>query len=94
MTEAELYEKILKALEECGCPLDHSHAELAAKAVAESLKGLGPWHPTGWWRSLLPDGELWGESSNEREIRRDAQDKPGAKVQRHMRRIEEKWEEA
>lgn len=91
MTE-ELYEKILQAFEQCGCPLDHSHAELAAKAVAEHFENLGPWAPTGWWRSLLPDGSLWAESSSESDVRQRA--RRGGNIQRHMRRIEEKWEDA
>lgn len=55
---------------------------------------MGPWEPTGWWRSIGPDGELWGESSDELEIRRMA--RPDDRIQRHIRRvkIEEKWENA
>lgn len=94
-SEEELYEKILQKLEEdCGCPLDESHARLAVDGIKSMFDNLSPWHPTGWWRSILLNGDLWGESSNEKEIRRDAQDRPGAKVQRHMRRVEEKWEDA
>lgn len=28
-----------------------------------------PWVPTSWWRVLDKDGELWAETSNEREAR-------------------------
>jgi hypothetical protein len=34
--------------------------------------GLVPartWVPTRWWRSVEPDGSLWGESSDEEEVR-------------------------
>lgn len=92
MTEEEIYEKILEALEDCGCPLDESHARLAAKAVAKQFENLGPWQPTGWWRARNADGKLWCESSSESEVRQMA--RMTDTVQRHIRRIEEKWEDA
>lgn len=59
---------------------------------------MSDFEPTGWWRSLLSDGSLWGESSDEDEIRRMARSAPKDKrpvtIQRHMRRVEERWEDA
>lgn len=92
-TEEELYEKILEKLhEDCGCPLDENHARDAAQALAYIFEGLGPWQPTGWWRAIGPDGTLWCESSSESEVRQLARIED--KIQRHMRRVEEKWEDA
>lgn len=55
------------------------------------------YEPTGWWRSLLKDGTLWTESSDEEEVRRHVSRAPKDKfpvyIQRHMRRVEEKWED-
>ncbi len=57
-----------------------------------------PFQPTGWWRSLLSDGTLWGESSDENEIRHMAEEAPLDKrpvtIQRFTRRVEERWEVA
>lgn len=50
------------------------------------------WKPTGWWRVIAPDGSLWCESSDEEENRRVM--RPGDKLQRHIRKIEEKWVDA
>lgn len=36
------------------------------------IEGDLEWRPTKWWRSTCPDGTLWGESSDEEEIRRMA----------------------
>lgn len=46
--------------------------------------------PTGWWRVVGPDGELWAESSDEVEIRQRI--RPGDIIQRHMRHVKERWE--
>jgi len=54
----------------------------------------GPYEPTGWWRALLPDGSLWCESSDEQEVRERASRRVGTVVQRHMRRVDERWENA
>jgi len=37
--------------------------------------------PTKWWRSITPEGKLWGESSDEEEIRRKA--RPTDIIQRY-----------
>ena len=53
------------------------------RAALERYEAGADWQPTRWWRSVGPDGELWGESSNEQEIRRMA---------RPTDRIEQLWE--
>lgn len=56
-------------------------------------KPLKPgWQPTGWWRAVSRAGELWCESSDEAEVRRHA--RPTDTIQRHVRRVEERWEDA
>lgn len=43
------------------------------------------WERTRWWRSVGPDGKVWGESSNEAEIRSMA--RPGDTVQVLYRKV-------
>ena len=48
----------------------------------------GNWYPTGWWRSVGPDGKLWGMSSDEQEIRSMA--RPDDVIERHERSVLER----
>jgi hypothetical protein len=48
--------------------------------------------PGRWWRSVGPDGELWGESSDEEEIREMA--RPGDVIERLWVATTEQWRPA
>jgi hypothetical protein len=49
------------------------------------------WTRTRWWRAVGADGEVWFESSDEREVRERA--RPGDRIQVLMERIERRWED-
>lgn len=50
------------------------------------------WVRTRWWRVEGPQGELWSETSNEQEARRDM--RPGDTLYRLWRREELEWRPA
>ncbi len=45
--------------------------------------------PGKWWRAVAPDGSLWAESSNEREIRERM--RPGDTLQRSFVALKSEW---
>lgn len=68
-------------------------APVVAEQVGQALEAAAEdWEPGRWWRSIGPDGDLWGESSNEAEIR--AMARPGDTIQRLYERNESEWREA
>jgi hypothetical protein len=61
-------------------PVDHIVTKNSANELVEHIMSKVEWVPDRWWRSIAPDGSLWGESSDEEEIRRMA--RPDDKIQR------------
>lgn len=47
------------------------------------------WFPDGWWMVVGPDGELWCESSSERENRERI--RPGDTLWRHEKYVQQRW---
>ena len=68
------------------------------RRYADALAAAGllceiEWEPAGWWRSVEPDGSLWGEASDEEEIRRLALDRHT--IQQLWRNVEiTRWRDA
>lgn len=48
------------------------------------------WEISGWWRVLAPDGSLWCEASDEKEVR--ASMRPGDTLQVLKKRDQRRWE--
>lgn len=69
----------------------------ALLAIAEAINGLRSeppeWTATRWWRAVAPDGTLWLESSNEREVRERA--RPDDTIQRLYETVPQpEWRDA
>lgn len=47
--------------------------------------------PTRWWRTVGPDGKVWCESSDEKEVREHMRE--GDKLQRLYARTEYDWKD-
>lgn len=52
---------------------------------------LGEWQPDGWWRVLGPDGELWCETSDEKEARDSM--RPGDSLEQHEKIVFARWQQ-
>jgi hypothetical protein len=48
-----------------------------------------PFEPTKWWRVLGPEGELWCETSSEKEARDRM--RPGDELERYYEKVEGEW---
>jgi hypothetical protein len=62
------------------------------RPLREDAMTAPAWEPTRWWRSVLVDGSLWCESSDEQEVRAAAARAPTpATVERLMQRTQTMW---
>jgi hypothetical protein len=86
---------LIKQSIDCQCGWQAGHDTNWYQHLAQALAdaGLLPVAKPGrWWRSVGPDGELWGESSDEEEIREMA--RPGDVIERLWVATIEQWRPA